>query len=181
MWYLTSTDCHSYGWTWQICTKTNILHLPLQFIWQAPLVHGSYSTGQIMQGQVHGNLPVAIFLCGNLPVANAFRGSWHFVEVPGVVAARRVVLRGTWLVKVSPSCCILHCPGPGVACSLFWSALSKGSPPSFAHKPFTYWYPLPTKVSLYLQQAFRNLPHTNFVRRNCPQSAASLRTRRRKD
>ena len=92
------------------------------------------------------------------------------------MAARRVVLRGTWLVKVSPSCCILHCPGPGVACSLFRSALSiSGSIRSQALYlliPFTNrGVPLPTE----LPQAFRNLPHTNFVRRNCPQSAASLR------
>ena len=39
------------------------------------------------------------------PVCHA--GKLHFVEVPGVVAARSVVLRGTRLVKVSPSCCIL--------------------------------------------------------------------------
>ena len=115
------------------------------------------------------------------------QGSWHFVEVPGVVAARSVVLRGTRLVKVSPSCCILLVLGSLVlysgisALDLLIHSLTSPLPTNTLYqpsRPFTYRtsasVPQPSAYEFYA-------PQLSAKRRKPPQSAAGLRTRRRKD
>ena len=100
-----------------------------------------------------------------------------------MAAKRRVVLRGTWLVKVSPSCsccCILHCPGPGVACSLFCRSalhsLISPLPTDTLYQPsgpFTYR----ASASVPQPSAYEFCaPQLSAKRRKPPQSAASLRT-----